>query len=156
MAWSQGNAQSLIIGLWWMWTNTITQGRIADSLPLAQGLLDEGEETDDGDLKIFGPAAAMVSHFLLGQLTEAQTCTPTRVLALYDPQRAERLIQLAGHDLKTFVGALFLPMDLDAGRLSTGPNRSVDECGAHARAVGHAFNLVWSMTLFGLRLRLWP
>ena len=144
LAWGQGNAQSLILGLWWMWTNTITQGRIADSLPLAQRLLDEGEETHDGDLKIFGPAAAMVSHFLLGQLTEA-SLHAERVLALYDPERAERLIQLAGHDLKTFVelySCQWIWMQGDYDRA-----KSVSrECGAHARAVGHAFNLVWSMT----------
>ncbi|HYN78739.1 MAG TPA: AAA family ATPase, partial [Lamprocystis sp. (in: g-proteobacteria)] len=141
LAWSQGNTRSLIIGLWWMWTNTITQGRIADSLPLAQRLLDEGAETDDADLKIFGPAAAMVSHFLLGQLGEAQTHAD-RVLALYDPQRAEQLIQLAGHDLKTFVGVYSCQWIWMQGDYQRAMEVSDATC-AHARTVGHAFNLVW-------------
>jgi len=144
LAWRQGNTRSLIIGLWWMWTNTITQGRIADSLPLAQSLLDEGEGTDDVDLKVFGPAAAMVSHFLLGQLSEAQTHAD-QVLALYDPQRAEQLIQLAGHDLKTFVGVYSCQWIWMQGDYQRATEVSEESC-AHARAVGHAFNLVWSLT----------
>ena len=144
LAWSQGNAQSLILGLWWMWTNTITRGRIADSLPLAQRLLDEGEGTDDVDLKIFGPAAAMVSHFLLGQLAEAHTHAE-RVLALYDPQRAERLMQLAGHDLKTFAGVYSCQWIWMQGDYDRALQVSNESC-AHARAVGHAFNLVWALT----------
>ena len=144
LAASQGNTRSLIIGLWWMWTNTITQGRIADALPLAQRLLDEGEGTDDVDLKIFGPAAAMVTHFLLGQLREAQTHAD-RVLALYDPQRAEQWIQLAGHDLKTFVGVYSCQWIWMQGDYQRAMEVSDESC-AHARAVGHAFNRVWSLT----------
>ncbi len=144
LAASQGNTRSLIIGLWWMWTNTITQGRIADALPLAQRLLDEGARTDDVDLKIFGPAAAMVTHFLLGQLREAQTHAD-RVLTLYDPQRAEQWIQLAGHDLKTFVGVYSCQWIWMQGDYHRALEISDESC-AHACAVGHAFNHVWSLT----------
>ncbi len=144
LAWSQGNIRSLIIGLWWMWTNTITQGRIADSLPLAERLLTEAEAADDPDLKVFGPAAAMVTYFLLGRLSEAEI-QADRALALYDPNRAEQLIQLAGHDLKTFVGVYacqWIWMQGDYRRALA----VRDESCAHARVVGHAFNLVWSLT----------
>jgi tetratricopeptide (TPR) repeat protein len=144
LAWSQGNTQSLILGLWWMWTNTITQGRIADSLPLAQRLLDECEEIDDVDLKVFGAAAAMVSHFLLGQLSEADTHAE-RVMALYDPQRTERLIQLAGHDLKTFAGVYLCQWIWMQGDYERALDVGNEIC-AHARSVGHAFNLVWALT----------
>jgi class 3 adenylate cyclase/tetratricopeptide (TPR) repeat protein len=144
LAWSQGNTESLILGLWWMWTNTITQGRIADSLPLAQRLLDECEEIDDVDLKVFGAAAAMVSHFLLGQLSEADTHAE-RVMALYDPQRTERLIQLAGHDLKTFAGVYLCQWIWMQGDYERALDVGNEIC-AHARSVGHAFNLVWALT----------
>jgi class 3 adenylate cyclase/tetratricopeptide (TPR) repeat protein len=144
LAWSQGNTQSLILGLWWMWTNTITQGRIADSLPLAQRLLDEAEGSQDADLKIFGPAGAMVSHFLLGELSEADIYAD-QVMALYDPQRAERLIQLAGHDLKTFAGVYLCQWVWMQGDYDRAMEVSDETC-AHARAAGHAFNLVWALT----------
>ena len=44
LAESQGNAQSLLLAMWWMWTSTITQGRIADSLPWVERLLAEGSK----------------------------------------------------------------------------------------------------------------
>lgn len=144
LATRQGNTQSLILGLWWMWTNTITRGRIADSLPIAQRLLDESTKTHDVDLQVFGPSAAMVSHFLLGQLDEADTFGD-RVMALYDPQRTERLIQLTGHDLKTFAGVYLCQWTWMRGD----DDRAMEVCNdicAHARAVGHAFNLVWALT----------
>jgi class 3 adenylate cyclase len=144
LAESQRNAQSLLLGLWWMWTNTITQGRIAESLPWAQRLLDEGGKAEDVDLQIFGPAAAMVSRFFLGQLSEAREHAE-RVLALYDPLRAERWIQLTGHDLRTFVGVYSCQWIWMQGE----PDRAMrvsDESIAHARTVGHAFNLVWALT----------
>jgi class 3 adenylate cyclase/tetratricopeptide (TPR) repeat protein len=153
LAQSQHNTQSLLLGLWWMWTNTITQGRIADSLPWAQRLLEEGDKVEDIDLQIFGPAAAMVSRFFLGQLSEARA-QADRVLALYNPQRAERWIQLTGHDLRTFVGVYSCQWIWMQGY----PDRAMqvsDESVAHARTVGHSFNLAWALTfgayVFGYR-----
>ena len=144
LARSQGNAQSLLLGLWWMWTTTITKGRIADSLAWAEHLLDEGRETGEVDFQIFGSAATMVSQFFLGRPGEADA-QAARVLALYDPQRAERWIQLTGHDLRTFVGVyacqwIWMQGDLDRAVLVS------EESSAHAHTVGHAFNLVWALT----------
>lgn len=144
LAKSQRNSESLLLGLWWMWTNTITQGRIADSLPWAQRLLAEGSEAEDVDLQIFGPAATMVSQFFLGRLSEARA-QADRVLALYDPRRAERWIQLTGHDLRTFVGVYACQWTWMLGYPDQAMQVS-DESSAHARTVGHAFNLVWALT----------
>ena len=144
LARSQNNAQSLLLGLWWMWTTIITQGRIADSLPWAERLLAEGAETQDVDLEIFGPAAAMVSRFFLGQLDAAREHAD-RVLALYDPQRAERWIQLTGHDLRTFVGVYSCQWIWMQGYPEQA-SRVRDEARAHARGIGHAFNLTWAVT----------
>jgi len=144
LAKSQRNAQSLLLGLWWMWTNTITQGRIADSLLWAQRLLAEGGEADDVDLQIFGLAATMVSQFFLGHLSEARA-QADRVLALYDPRRAERWIQLTGHDLKTLVEVWACQWIWMLGYPDHAMQVS-DRSSAHARTVGHAFNLVWALT----------
>ena len=141
LAESQGDAQSLLLAIWWMWSSTITQGRIADSLQWVQRLLAEG---GDIDLRMFGHATAMVQYFLSGQLLESRE-QADRALALYDPQRAERWIQLTGHDLRTFVEVYacqliwMLGFPERAARLS-------DETRAHAQADGHAFNLVWALT----------
>ena len=145
LAKSQGNPQSLLIGLWGMWINTLTQGRIAESLEWAQRLLAEGNEAGDIDLQIFGHTAAMVSHFYLGQLLEARE-HGNRVLALYDPQRAERWMQLTGHDFENRSWCLrrahwtwMLGYPDQAVQVS-------DEKDAHARRLGHAFNLGWALT----------
>jgi class 3 adenylate cyclase/tetratricopeptide (TPR) repeat protein len=144
LAEDQGNAQSLLLAMWWMWTNTITQGRIADSLRWVDRLLTRGGQAGDIDLQIFGHATAMVQHFLSGQLVESRTQTDL-ALSLYDPQRAERWIQLTGHDLRTFVKVYacqliwMLGFPEQARRLS-------DETRDHAHENGHAFNLVWALT----------
>ena len=144
LAKSQRNAQSLLLGLWWMWTSTITQGRIGDSVPWAQRLLAEGSEADDSDLQIFGHAADMVDNFLLGRLIESRE-QADRVLALYDPRRAERWIQLTGHDLRTFIEVYACQLIWMLGY----PDEAIqvsETSSAHAHTVGHAFNLVWALT----------
>jgi len=144
LAKSQNNAQSLLLGLWWMWTNTITQGRIADSLPWAEGLVSEGSEAEDVDLQIFGFAATAVSRFFLGELNEA-SAQAERVLALYDPVRAERWIQLTGYDMKTLVEVWACQWIWMLGYPERARELS-ESSTAHARAVEHAFNLLWALS----------
>ncbi|MCG3134134.1 MAG: hypothetical protein HMLKMBBP_01421 [Planctomycetes bacterium] len=144
LARGRGNAQQHILGLWWMWTNTITQGRIADSQPYADELLAACAAADDPDLRLFGPAAAMVSNFFLADLPKARAHAD-RVLSLYDASRAERWIRLTGHDLRNFVEVYSHQWIWMEGRPDTAleVSRGAE---AHARKVGHAFNLVWSLT----------
>lgn len=144
LAESQGNAQSRLLAMWWVWTSTITQGRIADSLPWVERLLAEGAADEDIDLRIFGHATAMVQHMLRGELIESRAQTDL-ALALYDPQRAERWIQLTGHDLRTFVKVYACQLIWVLGYPEQAQRWS-DESAAHARADGHAFNLVWALT----------
>jgi class 3 adenylate cyclase len=143
LAKSQQNAQSLLLGLWWMWTSVITQGRIADSIRWAQRMLDEGREADDIDLLIFGHAASMVSALLNGRPVESQE-QAKRVFELYDSGRAQRWLQLTGYDVRTFVEVYACQMTWMLGY----PDRARQACEqstAHARTVGHAFNLVWAL-----------
>ena len=144
LAKGQRNAQSLLLGLWWMWTSTITQGRIADSLQWAERLLAEGNDTGDINLQIFGHAATMVQYFLNGRMAEAREHAD-RALAMYDPQRAQRWIQLTGHDLKTFVEVYACQLIWMQGYPEQAVRMS-ERSSAHAREVGHAFNLVWAVT----------
>lgn len=149
-----GDKQSEILALWWMWTTTITQGRIGDSSEWARRMLAEGEAAAastgdepgglDADLRLFGLAATMVQHLLQGELRASREAAD-RVLAQYDPRRAERWIQLTGHDLRTFVEVYACQLTWMLGY----PDRAVrdsDAAVAHARTVGHAFNLVWAIT----------
>lgn len=144
LAESLGNAESVLLARWWVWTSTITQGRIADSLPWVQRMLAAGEASDDVDLKIFGHATAMVQDFLHGDLLASRAETD-RALALYDARRAERWIQLTGHDLGNFVEVYACQLTWMLGYPDQA-RRLSDESIAHARAAGHAFNLVWALT----------
>ncbi len=141
----QGNPHSLLMGLWGMWVNTLCQGRLAESLDWAQRLLAEGNQAGDIDLQIFGHRAAMESQFWLGNPLEARE-QGNRVLALDDPQRAGRWMQLTGQDLRSTVGSYsshwtwMLGYPDQAVRLS-------DETDARARRLGHAFNLGFTLIL---------
>ena len=143
LAESQGNSRSLLLAMWWAWTNTITQGRIADSLVWVNRLLAEGGEGGNIDLRIFGHATAMVQYFLNGRFIESRE-QADRALALYDPSNPDSWVQTTGHDLRTFVKVYacqliwMMGFPDQAARLS-------DESVAHARADGHAFNLVWAL-----------
>jgi class 3 adenylate cyclase/tetratricopeptide (TPR) repeat protein len=144
LAEAQGKAQSLMLAMWWVWTSTITQGRIADSAQWVDRLLAAAGTSDDIDWRMFGHVTAMVQKFLNGQLVESRAQAEL-ALALYDPRSAERWIQLTGHNLRTFVEVYtcqllwMLGYPDQARRLS-------DESVAHARADRHAFNLVWALT----------
>ncbi len=144
LAKTQGKPQSLLIGLWGMWINTLTQGRIAETLEWAQRLLAEGNEAADIDLQIFGHTASMVSHFFLGQLLEAQKHS-NPVLALYDLERAGRWAQLTNQDFKTQVGVFSSHWIWMLGYPDQAMQVS-DEKDAHARRMGHPFNLGWALT----------
>ncbi|MEP7343811.1 MAG: AAA family ATPase [Gemmatimonadaceae bacterium] len=141
----QGKSQTSGTGLWAIWVNTTTQGRIADSLEWAQRLLAEGYEAGDRDLQIFGHGAAMISHFYLGQLLEARE-QGNQVLALYDAQQAGRWMQVTAHDLRTLVGVWSCQWTWMLGY----PDQAVqlsDEKDVHARRMGDPFNLGFALTL---------
>ncbi|MGA8939717.1 MAG: adenylate/guanylate cyclase domain-containing protein [Acidobacteriaceae bacterium] len=144
LAESQGNRKSLLSAIWWVWTHTITQGRVADSFVWVERLLKEGEQTGDIDLRMIGHATAMIQHFLGGRLLESREHFD-RVIELYDPMNAERWIEVTGHDIRTFVEVYgcqlmwMLGLPDEARALS---ERTV----AHAHADGQPFGLVWALT----------
>jgi class 3 adenylate cyclase/tetratricopeptide (TPR) repeat protein len=144
LAESQGNRRSLLLAMWWVWTSTITQGRIADSATWVDRLLAQGGEGDDIDIPIFAHATAMVQHFLDGRLLKSREHAE-KALALYNPRHAQRWIQITGHDLRTFVEVYACQLLWMLGY----PEQAANLCAqsrAHAHSDGHAFNLVWALT----------
>jgi class 3 adenylate cyclase/predicted ATPase len=140
-----GKPQSLLIALYGLWMTTLTQGRIADSLPWAQRLLAEGDKVQDIDLQIYGHFTTLNSYVFHGRPIEARE-EAERVLALYDPQRAERLMQLTPLELKTTLGIWASLWTWSLGY----PDQAVqvsDEKDAHARMLGHPFNLCHALTM---------
>jgi class 3 adenylate cyclase/tetratricopeptide (TPR) repeat protein len=137
--------ESLLMGLYGLWISTLTQGRVADALPWADRLIAEGDKTGDIDLQVLGHTAAMVSHFYLGRLLAARK-HGERVVALYDPQRADRWMQLTGHDTKS----VYLGWSAHWTWMLGYPDRAVrisDEKDAHARTLGHALDLGYALTV---------
>jgi len=139
-----GNADSVLLARWWLWTSTITQGRIADSAHWVQVMRAEGGEHAGIDQRIFGHTTAMVQHMLHGELV-ASRAEATRALALYDPARAAKWVQLTGHDLATFVEVYACQLTWMLGYPEQA-RRACAASAARARAAGHAFNLVWALT----------
>ena len=96
------------------------------------------------DLQILGHRASLSSHFYLGELNEALE-QRDKVLALYDPQRAARWRELTGNDVRTAVGVF----SSQALWMLGYPDQAVqmsDQKDAHARRLGHAFDIGWALT----------
>lgn len=141
---NQKDNQSQLLAMWWMWTSAITQGRIIDSLQWVERLHEKGEETGDLDLKIFAHATSMVQCFLRGELTESLD-QADKTLSLYEPQYADRWIQMTGHDLRTFIEVYKCQLLWMLGYPDQARQLS-DISKAHAHSDGHPFNLVWALT----------
>ena len=124
LAQRQSQPQSLLVGLWGMWINTITQGRVAETPPGLERLLAEGKQNGDIDLQILGHRARLSSHFYLGELRGGARAARPSPGALR-PRHAQRWMELTGNDIRTAVGVFALPGALDAGLPGPG-------CAAHA------------------------
>jgi predicted ATPase len=130
--------------LWGLHAHVTTTGRVAESLGWVAQLLDAAEVYHDGDLLIVGHTMAVVSYFYLGELMTAREHAG-KVLALYTEERHGPLVGLLNQDLKTFTLSW---MALSTWMLGY-PEQAVkisDAQEAHARRLGHPFNLSWSLT----------
>ena len=87
-----------------MWVNTPTKAASRSRWNGLQRLLAEGNEAEDSRSTDLRASCRHGLLFLSGQLLEARE-QGNRVLALYDPQRAGRWMQLTGQDLRTVVGS---------------------------------------------------
>lgn len=140
----QGRPQSVLVGLWGMWINTITQGRVAESLDRARRLLAEGNQSGNVDLQILGHRASLSSHFYLGELNEA-LAQRDKVLALYDTERAQRWRELTGNDVRTAAGVFSSQALWMLGYPDQAAQMS-DRKDADSRRLGHPFDIGWALT----------
>ena len=89
--------------LWGLMFNVLTQGRVAQSLPWAEEMLDIAKATGDPDLLIEGHHLACACYFWMGQLIKSLEHRD-KVVALYDGERHGHLADILNHDPKTAVG----------------------------------------------------
>ena len=144
LAQRQRQPQSLLLGLWGTWINTITQGRVAETPAWARRLLAEGVQSGNIDMQIFGHRALLSSHFYLGELQQAVE-EGDRVLALYDPREAGRWMELTGNDSRTAVG-IFASQSLWMLGYPDKAAHVSDQKDADARRLGHPFDIGWALT----------
>jgi class 3 adenylate cyclase/tetratricopeptide (TPR) repeat protein len=144
LAQRQGRPESLLVGLWGTWINTITQGRVAETPDWARRLLAEGNQSGNIDLQILGHRASLSSHFYLGELKGALE-QRDKALALYDPQRAARWRELTGNDVRTAVG-VFSSQALWMLGYPDQASQMSDQLDADSRRLGHPFDIGWAST----------
>jgi class 3 adenylate cyclase/tetratricopeptide (TPR) repeat protein len=145
LAKSLGRNDALVPILWGLRSNIMCVGRVAESIFLAKEMLDTAKATSNPDLLIAGHTAAVDSYYFRGELGKAVEHAES-VLALYDEVQHRHLVDLINQDLKTVAGTFASLATWMLGH----PDRAVQmfaEAVAHARRVGHPFNLGWVLSL---------
>jgi tetratricopeptide (TPR) repeat protein len=125
--------------------NILTQGRVAESLPWAEEMLDLAKATSNADLLIMAHTRACACYFWAGELIKAVKHAD-EVLDLYDDETHRHLADILNQDAKTVAGVY--------GSISTWmlgyPDRALrlsNEKDAHARRRGHPYDLGWALWL---------
>jgi hypothetical protein len=142
---SRSNATTALAPILWGLTgNILNQGRVAESLPWAQKMLDIAEETGGADLLIMGHARACACYCWAGEFIKSVEHA-NKVLVLYDAEKHRYLADILNQDPKTLAGIF--------GSISTWilgyPDRALrlgDAKDAHARWRGHPFDLGYALT----------
>ena len=130
---------------WGLTSNILNQGRVAESLPWVEEMLDIAQATGNADLLIAGHGGACTCYCWAGEFTKVLEHAD-KVLDLYDDEKHRHLADILNHDPKTVAGI--------CGSISTWilgyPDRALrlsDEKDAHARRRGHPFDLGFALTM---------
>ncbi len=131
--------------LWGLYNQVLTQGRVAESLPWVEEMLDIAEAQGDADLLIMGHMCACGGYSWAGEFTKVLEHT-YNVLDLYDAEKHYYLADIIYADPKTQAGAYG---SISAWLLGY-PDRAVrlgDEKDAHARRRGHPMDLGFALVI---------
>lgn len=128
-----------------LWANMLVRGRIAGSLELALDAIEEGRDVGRGDLAIVGHSEAMISRFWLGEFAEAAG-HGDEILARYDAAAHGHIVMQCNFDPKSAYGLYAAHFVWMQGF----PDRALSillEKEAHARRIGHPFDLGFALTV---------
>jgi hypothetical protein len=128
---------------WGLFSNIMTQGRVAESLAWAEEMLDIGEATGDADLLVTGHACACGGYCFAGGFAKA-LAHAEKILILYGAEKHRHLVDLLNMDPKTVAG---IHGSISAWMLGY-PDRALrlnDEKDAHAHRLGHPFDLGFAL-----------
>jgi class 3 adenylate cyclase/tetratricopeptide (TPR) repeat protein len=126
-----------------LFTNVVTQGRLAEALPWAQEALDLARATCDASLLVTGHTIACICYCYAGEFTKA-TVHADNVVDLYDAAKHHHLADILNTDPKTAAVAFASISTWILGY----PNRALQlshEKDAHARRRGHPFDLGFAL-----------
>jgi len=130
---------------WGLTLNVMTHGRVMESLPWVEQMLDLAKAAGHADLLITGHSLACLCYGRAGELTKVLEHAD-KVLDLYDDEKHRYLADILNQDPKTPAGAY--------GSICTWmlgyPDRALrlsDEKDAHARRRGHPFDLGTALTV---------
>jgi class 3 adenylate cyclase/tetratricopeptide (TPR) repeat protein len=121
----------------------MSQGRVAEVLPLAQEMLSTAQATGNADLLITGHTVACTCYYFVGEFTKALKHADN-VLDLYDDEK--KLRHFVSHNRKTAAG---IYASMSTWMLGY-PDRALrlnDEKDANARRVGHPFDLGFALSM---------
>jgi class 3 adenylate cyclase len=136
---------ALVPILWGLTANVQIQGRIAESLPWVEEMLDIAGATRDADMLIGGHARACTCYCFAGEFIKVLGHAD-KVLGLYDDEKHRHLADVLNQDPKTLAG---IWGSISAWMLGY-PDRALrlnDEKDAHARRRGHPFDLGCALTM---------
>ncbi|OUL99177.1 AAA family ATPase [Variovorax sp. JS1663] len=123
---------------WGLFANTLSMGRVAESVQWAEQLLAMGKESGDTDILVTAHLMMSVSTFWLGDLLTCRAHAEA-VASVYDPVRHRHIADEINHDPLTGAGIYRAQVSWMLGF----PDRAVAECDAkdeHARRRGHVFD----------------
>jgi tetratricopeptide (TPR) repeat protein len=145
LAHSLRRSDALLLILRGLQSNVMNRGRVAESLSWVAQLMNAADTYRDPDLLTIGHTAAATAYFWLGDPIKVREHAD-RVLALYGEERHAYLVGILNNDPKT--------TSLVFSALSTWmlgyPEQAAqlrEDCEAHARKLGHPFELGWVLTM---------
>ena len=140
---SAASGRDVLPVYWGLFTNTLSQGRVAESVDWARQLLAMGTDNGDTDILVTAHLMMCVSTFWLGDLLTCRAHIDA-LTRIYDPARHRHIADEINHDPFTGAGVYRAQVSWMLGY----PDRAVAECDAkdaHARARGHVFDLGFAL-----------
>lgn len=140
---SAESPRDLLAVYWGTWSNTLSQGRVAESVEWAQTLLEMGHRSGNDEITITAELMLCVARFWLGEV-QASRGHADAVMRTYDPAMHGRLVLEINHDPKTGAGIYRAQTTWMLGY----PDLAVEESARnidHARAQGHYFDLGFAL-----------
>ncbi|MGB0506700.1 MAG: AAA family ATPase, partial [Pikeienuella sp.] len=140
---SAAATRDMLAVFWGIWSNTLSQGRVAESTEWTEALLRQGIEKDDQETEVIANLMLTVSKFWLGDLN-ACYAHADNVRSSYTSRTHGGIANEINHDPLTGAGIYRAQVSWMLGY----PDRAVEEFNEnvdHARNRGHRFDLGFAL-----------